>query len=160
MFFCDIQLAYTACTILKNFHCDAIIPVVKKFSGALRLTLTIAERVTPFVFETNRLFFVRSLLKLLSRIFCSVQLCNLNSRNFYYDAMQQYRCSNFSDVFCLNCIFVIDAAALMHLVSRSFLKYGVSAGTMAAHKIIFKKSNSIFTVLLVSLNQRFPTRGP
>ena len=41
--------------------------------------------------------------------------------------MQQYRKSNFSDVFCLNCIFVIDAAAVKQLVSRSFLMYGVSA---------------------------------
>ena len=54
--------------------------------------------------------------------------------------MQQYRYSNFSDVFCLNCIFVIDAA-VMQLVSRSFPKYGVSAGTMAARKIVFKKSD-------------------
>ena len=53
-------------------------------------------------------------------------------------------------MFCLNCIFVIDAAAVKQLVSRSFLKYGVSAVAMAAHKFIFK-SNEIFTVL-VSLN--------
>ena len=51
MFFCAIQLAYK---ILKDFHCDAIIglPVVT-FSGALRLTLTIAENMKPFFFETN-----------------------------------------------------------------------------------------------------------
>ena len=36
-------------------------------------------------FETNRLFFVRSLPKLLC-FFCSVQLSNLTSRNFHYDA--------------------------------------------------------------------------
>ena len=51
-------------------------------------------------------------------------------------------------MFCLNCIFVIDAAAVKQLVSRSFLKYGVSAVAMAAHKLF---SNEIFTVLL-SLN--------
>ena len=66
--------------------------------------------------------------------FRSVQLSNLISRNFYYHAMQQYRYFNFSDVFCLNYNFVIDAAA-KQLVSRSFLKYDSSAVTMAAHKI-------------------------
>ena len=57
MFFYAIQLGYK---ISKNFHCDAMIglPVVI-FSGALRLTLTIAEKKKPFFFETNRLFFVR-----------------------------------------------------------------------------------------------------
>ena len=54
--------------------------------------------------------------------------------------MQQYRKSNFSDVFCLNCIFVIDAAAVKQLVSRSFLKYGVSAVGMGAHKFFFKSN--------------------
>ena len=45
-------------------------------------------------------------------------------------------------MFCLNCIFVIDAAAVKQLVSRSFFKYGVSAVAMAAHEIFFKiKSN-------------------
>ena len=53
-------------------------------------------------------------------------------------------------MFCLNCIFDIDAAAVKQLVSRSFLKYGVSAVAMAAH-IFFFKPNQIFTVL-VSLN--------
>ena len=72
--------------------------------------------------------------------FRSVQLSNLISRNFYYHAKQQYRYSNFSDVFCLNCIFVIDAAA-KQLISRSFFKYGLSAVTIAARKIFFVKSN-------------------
>ena len=47
-FFCAIRLAYK---ILKNFYCDAIIglPVVT-FSGALRLTSTIAAKVKPFLF--------------------------------------------------------------------------------------------------------------
>ena len=74
--------------------------------------------------------------------FRSVQLRNLISRNFCYHVMQQYRYSNFSDVFCLSCIFVIDAA-VKQLVSRSFLKYGVFAVglTTAAHKIFSKKSN-------------------
>ena len=64
--------------------------------------------------------------------------------------MQRYWQSNFSDVFCMNCIFVIDAAAVKQLVSRSFLKYSVSAVAMSAHNFLFK-SNQIFTVL-VSLN--------
>ena len=77
--------------------------------------------------------------------FCSVQLPNLISRNFYYDAMQQYQYSNFSDVFCLNCNFVIDAA-VKQLVSGSSLKYEVSAATMAAYKIFLQ--NQIFTVIV------------
>ena len=88
--------------------------------------------------------------------FCSVQLSNLISRNFYYIVMQQYRYSNFSDVFFLNCVFVIDAA-VKQLVSRSFLKYDVSVVTMAARKVFF--SNQTFTVcLLVSLGV-VPKRG-
>ena len=64
MFFYPIQLGYK---ISKNFHCDAIIGLPKvTFSGALRLTLTIAETKKPFFFETNRLFFMRSLPKRLS----------------------------------------------------------------------------------------------
>ena len=52
--------------------------------------------------------------------------------------MQQYRKFNFSDVFCLNCIFVIDAADdEKQLVSRSFLSYGISAVAMGAHKFLF-----------------------
>ena len=52
--------------------------------------------------------------------------------------MQQYWLSNFFDVFCLNCIFVIAAAAAVkQLVSRSFLKYGVPAVAMAAHEFFF-----------------------
>ena len=63
--------------ILKNFRCDAIISI-----GALHLT--IAEKVKPFLCVTNRLFFVRSLQKLLSCFFYSIQLFNSISRNFYY----------------------------------------------------------------------------
>ena len=73
--------------------------------------------------------------------FCFVQLCSLISRNFHCDAMQQYRKSNYSDMFCLNCIFVIDAT-VKHLISRSFLKCSVSAVTMAAHKHFFNKFES------------------
>ena len=62
--------------------------------------------------------------------------------------MQQYRYSNFFDVLCLNCNFVIDAA-VKQLVSGSSLKYEVSAVTMAAQKIFLE--NQIFTVI-VSLN--------
>ena len=97
----------------------------------------------PFIFKTNRLFFVRSLPQLLSCIsvlFNFVVQSRL-SRNFHYDAMQQYQKTNFSDVFCLNCIFVIDAT-MKHLISRSFLKCGVSAVTMAAHKHFFNKIES------------------
>ena len=136
--------------ILKNFHLPEVKPEVRKsnFSGALRLMLTIAEKVKLFFFETNRLFFVRSWPKLLSCFFLFGQSSNLISKNFYYDTMQQYRCSNFSDVFCLNCNFVIDVA-VKQLASGSSLKYEVSAVTMAAHKIFLK--NQIFTVI-VSLN--------
>ena len=94
-------------------------------------------------FETNRLIFVRNLSQLKSRFFCSVQLSNLISRNFHYDAMQQYRWSNFSDMFSLNCIFLIDAA-VKHLISRSFFKCGVSAVSMAALKNCFKTLNQTF----------------
>ena len=61
--------------------------------------------------------------------------------------MQQFRKSNFSDVFCLNCMFVIDAT-VKHLISRSFLKCGVFAVTMAAHNNFLKKLNQIFISLL------------
>ena len=109
------------------------------------------KKKKPFFFETNRLLFVRSLPQLLSCLFCFVQLSNLISRNF--DAMQQYRKSNFSHVFCLNCISVIDAT-VKHLISRSFLKCGVSAVTKAAHKNFLKKLNQIFITLAV-----VPKRG-
>ena len=70
--------------------------------------------------------------------------------------MQQYRKSNFSDVFCLNYIFVIDAT-VKHLISKSFPKCGVflnavffnaviikySAVTMAAHIFFLIESNQI-----------------
>ena len=55
--------------------------------------------------------------------------------------MLQYLESNFSDVFCLNCIFVIDAT-VKHLISRSFFKCGVSAVAMAAHKHFLNKIES------------------
>ena len=132
--------------------------------------LTIAEKMKPFFFKTNRLFFMRSLPKLLScfhpkqhhppqkhftrkpfpykyndhpflrlreklyhppisvfttRALIMMQCCNIGTR-----------WSNFSVVFCLKCIFVIDVA-VKQLRSRSFLKCGVSAVTMAAHKYIF-----------------------
>ena len=91
-----------------------------------------------------------------------VQLSNLISRNFYYDTMQQFQYSNFSDVFRLNCNFVINAA-VKQLVSGSSLKYEVSAVTMAAHKNFFKKSNlhcNCFTKLTVVLQRRSEWRGP
>ena len=98
----------------------------------------------------------------LGHLIGSVQLSNLISRNFYYDTMQQYRYFNFSDVFCLNYIFVIDAA-VKQLVSGSSLKYEVSAVTMAAHKILKKKSNlhcNRFIKLAVALQRRSEWRGP
>ena len=87
--------------------------------------MTIAEKIN---FETNLLFFMQSLPKLLSCFFCSVQLSNLISRNFHYDAICNNTGSpNFSDVFSLNCIFVIDAAAVKQLVSN----LGVSLNTVS-----------------------------
>ena len=55
--------------------------------------------------------------------------------------MLQYRKSNFSYVFCLNCIFVIDAT-VKHILNRCFLKCVVSAVTTAAHKHFFYKIES------------------
>ena len=95
--------------------------------------VTIAEKMNPFFFETNILFLARSLPKLLSCFFCSVQRSNLISRNFI-----TMRCNNTGsptfDVFCLNCIFVINAA-VKQLLSRNFLNCDVSAVTTAARKI-------------------------
>ena len=74
--------------------------------------------------------------------FCLAQLCSLISRNFPFDAINNYnRKSKFSDVFCLNCILVIDAT-VKHLISRSFLKRGVSAETMACTQTFFYKIES------------------
>ena len=81
-------------------------------------------------------------------LFCSTLYFNLEKLSFRCD--QQYRKSNFSDVFCLNCNFVTDAT-VKHLTSRSFLKCGVSAETMAAHIHFFIKLNQIF-IILVSLH--------
>ena len=60
------------------------------------------------------------------------------------------RKSNFSVVFCLKRIFVIDVA-VKQLGSRSFPKCGASAVTKAAHKFFLRKSNEIL-IILVSLN--------
>ena len=137
MFFYAIELAYKN---LKNFHCDAIIglPVVKLcWCGAL--DVDDCRKSETFLFCNEPTFLRAELAETAVMFFRSVQLSNLISRNFYYHAMQQCRYFNFSDVFCLNYIFVIDAA-VKQLVSRSFLQYGASAVTMAAHKIK-KKSN-------------------
>ena len=96
--------------------------------------------------------------------FCFVQLCSLISRNFHYDAMQQYRKSNFSDMFCLNCIFVMDAT-VKHFIKRSFLECGASAVTMAALKHFFNKieSNLCYTrfiTLAVVPKRGSEWRGP
>ena len=140
MLFCAIQLAYN---ILKNFHCDAIIglPVVKLFWCAA-LDIDDCRKSETFLFWNKPTFVRTELAETAVMFFRSVQLSNLISRNFYYHAMQQYRYSNFSDVFRLNYSFVIDAA-VKQLVSRSFLKYGVSAVTMAAHKIFEKIKSSL-----------------
>ena len=113
----------------------------------------IVEKVNPL------LFFVRSLPKLLSCFLCSVQLFNLISRNFYCDAIQQYRYSNFSDMFCLNCIFVIDAA-VKQLVSRSFLKYGASAVTirLLPHTNFFLIKSNLHCTRIIKLAVA-PKRG-
>ena len=68
--------------------------------------------------------------------------------------MQQYWSSNFSNVFRWNCIFVIDAAAVKQLVSRSFLKYGVSAVAMAAHNFFLNQMKSAVLLSLNSLQYR------
>ena len=82
--------------------------------------------------------------------FCFIQLCSLISRNFHYDQMQIYRKSNLFRCVLLELHFVIDAT-VKHLISRSFLKCGVSAETMAAHKHFCIKLNQIF-IILVSLH--------
>ena len=67
--FSHVLLCYPTCNkILRNFHCDAILglPVIKVFWCAALDVDNIAEKAKPFFFETNRLFFVRSLPKLLS----------------------------------------------------------------------------------------------
>ena len=136
--------------ILKNFLCDAIIPVVKLF-WCVALDVDDCKKSETFVFWDEPIFLRAELAGIaVMFFFCSVQLSNLISKNFYYDTMQHYRYSNFSDAFCLNCNFVIDAA-VKQLVSGSTLKYEVSAVTMAAHKIFFL--NQIFTVIvsLISL---------
>ena len=142
MFFCVIQLAHK---IFKNFHCDAIIglPVVKLF-WCYALDVDHCRKSETFLFCHEPTFLRAKLAETVIMFFRSIQLSNLMSRNFYYHEMQQYRYSNFSHAFCLNCIFVIDAA-VKQLVSRSFLKYGASAGTMATHKIFFFL-NEIFSV--------------
>ena len=63
VFLC-FQLAHK---ILKKFHCDAIIglPVVK-LCWCAALDVDDCRKKKPFFFETNRLFFVRSLPQLLS----------------------------------------------------------------------------------------------
>ena len=85
MFFCAIQLASI---ILKNFDCDAIIPVVQLF-WCIALDVDNCRKSDTFLSQTNGLFFERSLPKLLSYFFSSVQHSILIWRNFYYDAMQQ-----------------------------------------------------------------------
>ena len=54
-------------------------------AGSQPLLCDYGKNETFLNFETNRLFFVRSLPKLLC-FFCSVQLSNLTSKNFHYDA--------------------------------------------------------------------------
>ena len=93
---------------LNRWHGLHLLPTANTHS------LDDCRKKKPLFFKTNRRLFVRSLPQLLPCFLCSVQHSNLISRNFHYDAMQQYRLSNFSGVFCLNCSFVIDAT-LKHL---------------------------------------------
>ena len=82
----------------------------------------------------------------------------LISKNFCYDATQQYRYFNFSDMFRLNCIFVIDAA-VKQLVSRNFFDLGVSVvATAWPHTKIKKKSIQIFTARCIKVAV-VPKRG-
>ena len=135
--------------ILKNFHGDAILPIVKLLWCD---ALDQCWKSETFLLWNEPAFLRAELPKLLSWFFCSVQLSNLILRNFY-GAMQQYRYSNFSDVFCLNCIFVINAV-VKELVSRSFLRYGVPAfcsnyGRAQIRQDFLKlknKSHQLFTV--------------
>ena len=91
---------------------------------------------------------IRNTSQRMVRVKCErAERVNLEKLSFRCD--QQCRKSNFSDVFCLNCIFVIDAT-VKHLISKCFLNCGVSAETMAAHKHFFIKLNQIF-IILVSL---------
>ena len=54
-------------------------------------------------------------------------------------------------MFCLNCIFVIDAAAVKQLVSRKFLEYGVSTEAMAAHKCFFLIKSNLHCTRFIKL---------
>ena len=73
------------------------------------------------------------------------------------------RCNNTGsptfDVFCLNCIFVINAA-VKQLLSRNFLNCDVSAVTTAARKIKKKKLNQIFITLVIVPKRGNEWRGP
>ena len=53
-------------------------------------------------------------------------------------------------MFCLNRIFVIDAA-VKQLVSRSFLKHGVSAVAMAARNSFLKIKSSLYDTCFIKL---------
>ena len=106
----------------------------------------------PF-FKSNRLFFVRGLPQLVSRI--SVLF------NFVIKSRETFitmRCNNTGSptflMCCLNCIFFIDAT-VKHLISRSFLKCGVFAVTMAAHKHFFIKLHQIFIILVSILSLQY-----
>ena len=121
--------------ILINFHYDAIIGIsVVKLTGSLRLRLTIAETVKPFLKRTD--FSSCGACRNCCHVFPfgPTFLFNFEKLLLPFEATIPVQYSNFSDVFCLNCIFVIHVA-MKHWVSRSFLKYGVSAVTMAARKI-------------------------
>ena len=54
-------------------------------------------------------------------------------------------------MFCLNYIFVIDAAAVKQLVSGNFLKYGVSAVAMAAHNFFFLIKSNLHCTRFIKL---------
>ena len=48
-------------------------------------------------------------------------------------------------------MFVVDASAVKQLVSRSFLKYGVSAVAMAAHNFFFNIKSNLHCTRFIKL---------
>ena len=94
----DVFLCYPTCLILKIFYCDAIIPEAKLF-WCVALDVDDCRKNKTFLFW-NKPTFLRSLPKLLSCFFCSVQLSNLISAflsNFLIQFRETFitmRCNN------------------------------------------------------------------
>ena len=136
------MITYFGIYLVYNLEHFGIFYSAKPGNPGGALDVDDCRKSETFLFCNEPTFLRAELAETAVMFFRSVQLSNLISRNFYYHAMQQYRYFNFSDVFWLNYIFVIDAA-VKQLVSRSFLKYGASAVTMAAHKIKKKIKSSL-----------------